>query len=509
MTDDRPSISSSRLSPADVVRHSFGIVRRGFDPAEVRSFLELVARELNGVEAREAELRRQIIEAEERAKHPVLDEATLSAALGQSSAQVLRNAHEEAARIVARAEQSAAQMLRLAQEQATELEVATETSIGHRIAEVELQATALEHESRSRAEAMLQAARGDGETLVAHAREQGRTMVEQAQEQRRRVLADMDQRRRRMLVQIEQLRAARDELGAAVIGVRDSVDRITAELARSDEDAKLAAAEVARRHPMQAEPATTEPTPEAAEPLLAEDKSVDELFAKIRAAADEPVTEASAPPLTGDAALLAARDAAIEPSVSALSRKLKRTLQDDQNRVLEALRGEGASGILGDEQAQQELYLNAAEPILADAAAAGVRFADPDSSAMVSKEILEGQAEQLAATVVSLLRRHLGESGAELSPEAVGAAFKEWRGQRVERLVGDAVLSSFNTGVLAGVHGGGVSAVRWIVGGDGPACVDCADNALAGPLQPGEEFPTGHRYPPVHPGCRCLVAPTS
>ena len=43
MTDERATISSSRLSAADVVRHSFGVVKRGFDPAEVRSFLDLVA----------------------------------------------------------------------------------------------------------------------------------------------------------------------------------------------------------------------------------------------------------------------------------------------------------------------------------------------------------------------------------------------------------------------------------------------------------------------------------
>ena len=46
-------------------------------------------------------LRTALAEAEERAAHPVVDEATLTASLGQHSAQILRHAHEEAARIVA------------------------------------------------------------------------------------------------------------------------------------------------------------------------------------------------------------------------------------------------------------------------------------------------------------------------------------------------------------------------------------------------------------------------
>jgi DivIVA domain-containing protein len=249
MTDERATISSARLSATDVVRHSFGVVRRGFDPAEVRSFLELIAKELQSVEAREHDLRRQIADAEARAKNPVLDEATLTAALGQSSAQVLRNAHEEAARITERAEQAAAQQLRQAQLQAAELDVQSESTIGARIAEAELLASSLEQNSRVDAEQLLLSARNDGETLVAHAREQGRAMVEQAQEARRRVLEDMDRRRRRMHVQIEQLRAARDELASAIVGVRSSVDRITDELSHSDEDARLAAMEVARRQP--------------------------------------------------------------------------------------------------------------------------------------------------------------------------------------------------------------------------------------------------------------------
>ncbi|HSZ36190.1 MAG TPA: DivIVA domain-containing protein, partial [Acidimicrobiales bacterium] len=95
MADVRPPISSSRLATGDIAKHSFAIVRRGFDTDEVRSYLQSVSRSLEAFEEREQELRAAIAEAEERAAHPIVDEATLTASLGQHSAQILRHAHDE------------------------------------------------------------------------------------------------------------------------------------------------------------------------------------------------------------------------------------------------------------------------------------------------------------------------------------------------------------------------------------------------------------------------------
>ena len=51
--------------------------------------------------------------------------------------------------------------------------------------------------------------------------------------------------------------------------------------------------------------------------------------------------------------------------------------------------------------------------------------------------------------------------------------------------------------------------MRWVVDDvDGP-CPDCDDDALAGLLPKGEEFPTGQTYPPAHSGCRCLLVPST
>jgi DivIVA domain-containing protein len=247
MSEDRPTISSSRLTAVDVARHSFGTVRRGFDPHEVRSYLELVGRELQNWEQREQELRHELADAEERARNPVLDEATLTSALGEQSAQVLRHAHDEAARIVAEAESAAASLVHEAQQRANEVQVGAESQAAARIAEIELAAGAVRQKAEEEAAALLGAARADGDALVARAREHGRTMIDQAQEARRRVLADMAQRRRALTLQIEQFRAARDALAAAVVTVRDQVDGIVADLSRADDRARSAAAKVGQR----------------------------------------------------------------------------------------------------------------------------------------------------------------------------------------------------------------------------------------------------------------------
>ena len=258
MTEDYSSISSSRLSAAEVTRASFAVVRRGFDPREVRSFLDYVARELESFESREAEMRRQVAAAEERAANPVIQESDLTAALGTQSAEILRTAHAEAAQVAEEAQSQARQMIEDVQARISNAAVEAEQRAAARVGDAEVAATTLTNEAAIQAERLIAQARADGETLVGRAREQGRAMIEQAQEVRAGVLADMNTRRRTMHLQIEQLRAARDELARAVVGVRDTVDRLTAELASSDAGARAAAEEVARRQPTQS---SSEPEP--------------------------------------------------------------------------------------------------------------------------------------------------------------------------------------------------------------------------------------------------------
>ncbi len=535
MPEGRPPISSSRISTGDIARHSFAIARRGFDTDEVRAYLQSVARSLETLEERETELRAAMAEAGERAAHPVVDEATLTASLGQHSAQILRHAHEEAARIVAQAQEGSATLLRDAQSQVDELQARTEAASAERVVEVELMVANAEKEARVERERILAGADAEGEHIINRAKDEGRSLLEQVQEARRRVLADLSTRRRALTIQIEQLRAARDEMAASVHGVGDKVGDILAQLERTDDEARaaaLAAGDQARLHGDGDGPHDQE-APDAAAGEDADHDgvapSVDELFARIRAGSDEPGAKAEPPspadPAAGagpqgeaeleaeaipnpDAPLMARRDELLAPVTAQLSRHIKRALGDDQNRLLDVLRSapstEGAV-LLGSEDAHLEVFTSAAHGHLVDAFAAGTVFAGGQAGSIPAGAAVDLSSSGLARSVVTMLRRRI-EDGTEDLGDRVGAAFREWRGERIERLVGDFSLQAFSAGVAAAAGSGGT--VRWVAA-SADGCSDCDDNALAGAVAVSEAFPTGHPYPPAHSGCRCLVAPVT
>src|SRR5580704_1760359 len=162
MPEGRPTISSSRVSTGDIAGHTFALVRRGFDADEVKAYLQSVARSIEVFEQREQELRAAIAAAEERAAHPVIDEATLTASLGQHSAQILRHAHEEAARIVAQAQEGASALVRDAQSQVDELQATTESASAERVVEVELMVANAEMEARAERDRIRAEAVADG-----------------------------------------------------------------------------------------------------------------------------------------------------------------------------------------------------------------------------------------------------------------------------------------------------------------------------------------------------------
>jgi DivIVA domain-containing protein len=651
--------SSSHLAPDEVARHSFGSVRRGYDASEVRAYLESIAIGLRGLAEREQQLLDGLADAEHRAAHPVLDEATLSAAVGSETARVLHSAHEAAAEVLAKSEAEANRLLSEAREEIEQSRAEADGRLAQLTTESETAANELRERTAEQAAAQLDAARDDAEQMLAKARDQCRSMVEEAQGLRTRVLADLSKRRKVLHAQIEQLRAGRERLAETVKDVRRSVDEIAADLFAAEDNARLAAEAAGREALERSDEGSPEElaallladeaeaaTASAADPVglgvdgvrettdevaLAEpadgppaeppeergsgsgkgpgSSPVEALFAKLRASTegqlvDEreeaepglvetpprgvPVTEAvvateevaatetvdvtevadvievveftEADPGPADRVDLAAaaepeadvqaggvaqnpqgdgadgsvdgeddgppvdrnplavrRDELIAPIVKALSRRLKRTLQDEQNELLDGLRSNGSkwsADVLPDLTEQADSYTTATLPFLEEAGEAGVIFAGTKKTAKPGGDELIGIAHGLADAVIGPLRRRLsddqGLSDADESvvAEHVGSAFREWKGERVERLAGDHVVAAFSAGTIAATKGKKSMALEWVSdssSGEAP-CPDCEDNGLNGSLQPDEEFPTGHRHPPAHPGCRCLLA---
>jgi DivIVA domain-containing protein len=599
--------SSSHLAPDDVARHTFGSVRRGFDPNEVRAYLESLAVGLRGLAEQENQLLQQLADAEHRAANPVLDDASLTEALGTETARVLRSAHEAAAEIVAKAEAESHRQLTEAQEQIEGDLARTETELAELTAEAEAAAADLRQETDQQVAANLEAARLESEELLSQAREECRQMVEEAQGLRARVLADLSKRRKVLHAQIEQLRAGRERLSETVQDVRRSVDTIADELFAAEDNARLAAeaagrqavarpdegtpeelaalllaeeeaaladeesseggsaSEAATEPPGTSEPEQEDATVGSSEPPGPEERAepdseptgvpdespVEALFAKIRASnqseegapepdpddgseggtdqgegappvaaskEEEPADEDQDGPPEDRNPVAIRRDELIAPIVTTLSRRLKRTLQDSQNELLDQLRSNGSTwsvDLLPDETEQVDGYATAALPALEQAAAAGGSLAGNGSTGGPPADVLIQIAHDLSESVVGPLRRRLAADDGELTDadeavvaEHVGSAFREWKGERIERLAGDHVVAAFSAGTIATAADAPLEWVAVAGSGDAP-CPDCEDNSLSGSQQPGEEFPTGHRHPPAHSGCRCLLTPSA
>jgi DivIVA domain-containing protein len=580
----RMTISSSpHLAPDDVARHTFASVRRGFDPAEVRDYLESIANGLRAGAEREQELLAALADAEERAANPVIDDTMLTVAVGKETARVLQSGHDAAAEMVANAEAESARMLAEATEVSERLVTeATEVSeqaqaradalLAERLAEADAASVALQERTEQQVSAALDKVRSDAEELTERARAEGRVMVEEAQALRARVLADLSRRRKVLHAQIEQLRAGRERLAETVHDVKRSVEAIAEDLFNAENDARLAAEVAGREAAGRPDDGTPE---ELAALLLAEEAAV--AGVEVHAAApgsappgepadaappaaaipeadpspadagDEgaPPSPVEETPAVGAAKATAAhgdgdddgdddddrdgppearhplavrRDELLAPIVTGLSRRLKRSLQDNQNDLLDRLRAKGTTwspDLLPDETEQLDAIATAALPLLEEAGDAGASFVGADGP-RPGGDAFVGIAHELAEAVVGPLRKRLSSGeGLESAEESVvtehiGSAFREWKGERVERLAGDHVVASFSLGTLSAAGSSGTT-LEWVAVAlaDEAPCPDCEDNGLNGPQPVGEEFPTGHTHPPAHPGCRCLLAPST
>ena len=250
-------MASERLHPrvgdlpdmsADLIGgRRFAQTWRGYDPEEVKQFLAQVGAQVRSLKERleaEAAARR---EAEQRALHPRIDEATLMSAVGEETAGILHSARMAAAEISAKAEARAQETLSAAEAKASALVADAESLLAARTSEAEAAAAEVRATAEAEADRLVQAARQEAEQVAAKAGAEHRQTVEEAQAIRERVLSDLARRRKLATVQIEQLRAGRERLLDAYLLVRRTLDEVTGELHRADAEARAAAEAVGRQ----------------------------------------------------------------------------------------------------------------------------------------------------------------------------------------------------------------------------------------------------------------------
>lgn len=285
-----------------------------------------------------------------------------------------------------------------------------------------------------------------------------------------------------------------------------------------------------------ASPSITEPTEPtdavvAAEPAEGSEPTPAAEGAESAELPGGPGADALPEPQIGDAlvierpAVFAARDRVVEELRPQLVRKLGRTLADEQNEVLAAVRtakGWPELGTVAPTLDEHRLrYALVAARFLDGAAREALHTTAGTNGSGPAVPSTDDLAEALAAAVVDPLRerleRALAAARSEVDGEGrratasdfelgdrVSAVYREWKAQWLGGAATEQLVAAFARGVYEATPEG--APVRWMVDPAAGACgPDCEDNALADGVVRGGEFPTGHRHPPLHTACRCLV----
>jgi hypothetical protein len=220
-----------------------------------------------------------------------------------------------------------------------------------------------------------------------------------------------------------------------------------------------------------------------------------------------------------DDSLFGQREASLTPIIVACARKLKRVLADEQNEILHSLRRtepvRTIDTMLPWETEQAARYADAITAELEKAALIGAASIDKGTAKEHKADINRAGAtkaaiESLTATIVAPLRERLERAVADAAGDneelanTVRSLYREWKTQRIDEHLDDVARAAFGRGALAAVVPG--TRVCWMVDPNGPACPDAEDNALAGAVAAGQPFPTGHANAPAHEGCRCMLA---
>ena len=297
MSASRPPLSSRpAFLPDEIARREFATNFRGYDPAEVRTFLNQLSEQQSEQADRVAEMQRNLADIQQQVNSPELDEEMVMKLLGEQTAQILRSAREAANQMRSTAEEEVSKSLREAHEVTSRMRTEAETILAERTSEAQFKADQLKAESTAAANAMVTSAEQDAATMRADSdryaaelraevdaeaqrmrdeqsvelerreaemnaqmaeelevfRQRGRDMVDMARAESQllvdRMVAQQEEqlnvlirKRKIALAQVEELRAGRQRLLKAYKLVRGTLDEVTEELTRVEDEARQAA----------------------------------------------------------------------------------------------------------------------------------------------------------------------------------------------------------------------------------------------------------------------------
>lgn len=279
-------------------------------------------------------------------------------------------------------------------------------------------------------------------------------------------------------------------------------------------------------------------------PVIETASPVDDIFARLRegAVADVAAQSAKAPVHTpvdspveavssavekpsqqavviaADPALFAARDEVLSSVVSQMARKLKRVLADEQNDVLQHLKTKKSSlemdAFLGSVAEQAGRYVSAISDELMAAAGAGaksVKASGGSSRRVTQKAIADHVTTTISEGFIAKFREDTriaigeAEGDRDILSGLMRDVYRAWKMELLDLNIDDIACCAYGKGGFLALEPG--ARISWMVDPNAPCCSECEDNSLAGALEKGAEFPTGHSFAPAHSGCRCLVHP--
>jgi hypothetical protein len=560
------------LDPSRLESASFELVRRGFDTTAVRSELQRAAQEIRRLRLERDELTGRLAEFD-GVSTDHLEAHRVAEALGAEATQVIEAAHVAARERAERAEREAdavrEEAIAAAEQIRTESQAAREAALEEATREAE----ALIEEGRVRGRDMVAEAQTVRERMLrdlARKRQTGRAQVEQLRAGRDRLLESLSIAQESLDTSVDDLvnsvpeaRAAAERAGlritseptptteelegeieaARLVGhplVDDIVDPgpiddafITGEMEALDV-LQEAPPEALAATPAEAEPELEEDTadsPEQDEVALydVEDEDeddgadedegaegeADDVFAKLRSAQEsaedvesEPESEPEPEPepgSEGDApALDVARAGSRKRAADAAAKAMKKVLVEEQGSLLDGVRRSGAealSVVVGDAAAHRVPYEKAAAAALKELASelgGSKRLGLADAYAQIDAIALEPVRQRLSEVAERV------EDADELS-DTVRAVYRESRSRRLDEAAAAAAVAVDGLVAIATNKG----SIVWHVESGGPCGPDCADNALAGEITAGSEFPTGDRHPPAHSACTCWLDPVA
>lgn len=291
MSSRLPLSSRPSFLPDEVAKREFATVFRGYDAAEVRTFLNQMAEQAADNSDRIAELQRALVETEERVKNPELDEEMVTKLLGEQTAQILRSARLAADDMRQKAEDEVGRQLREAHEVTGRMRQEAEQLLADRTDEAERSANAIKQEAQQAADEMRtnaenaatqlrnqvgdetdrkraeteaemlrlrqqtqsdlvderSKARAQARDIIDTARTEAEALVDRTNARQTELLEGLVRKRKIALAQVEELRAGRERLLGAYRMVRGTLDDVTVELERVEDEARQAAGQAGRQ----------------------------------------------------------------------------------------------------------------------------------------------------------------------------------------------------------------------------------------------------------------------